>query len=222
MKAISAIIFKDLVIELRNKESISSMLMFGVLVLVIFNFAFEPSSVERALIAPGTLWVAFSFAAILGLNRSLAMEIDNDCLQGLLLAPLSRGDLYLGKVAGNFIFILIAEVIVLPVFVILNNLRFNLQFLEIAGITCLGTLGIAAISTILSTISANTRMKEVMLPVLQIPLTIPVVICAVEATATVLIPDYEGEISSWLSVLAGFTIVYLTVSYLIFEYAVEE
>ena len=221
MKAISAIIFKDLVIELRNKESISSMLMFGVLVLVIFNFAFEPSSVERALIAPGTLWVAFSFAAILGLNRSLAMEIDNDCLQGLLLAPLSRGDLYLGKVAGNFIFILIAEVIVLPVFVILNNLRFNLQFLEIAGITCLGTLGIAAIGTILSTISANTRMKEVMLPVLQIPLTIPVVMSSVEATSMVLTGETK-QISSWLYILAGFSIVYLTLSYLVFDFVLEE
>ena len=221
MKALSAIIFKDLVIELRNKESISSMLMFGVLVLVIFNFAFEPSSVERALIAPGTLWVAFSFAAILGLNRSLAMEIDNDCLQGLLLAPISRGDLYLGKVAGNFIFILIAEVIVLPVFVILNNLRFNLQFLEIAGITCLGTLGIAAIGTILSTISANTRMKEVMLPVLQIPLTIPVVMSSVEATSMVLTGEMK-QISSWLYILAGFSIVYLTLSYLVFDFVLEE
>ena len=221
MKALSAIIFKDLVIEMRNKESISSMLMFGVLVLVIFNFAFEPSSVERALIAPGTLWVAFSFAAILGLNRSLAMEIDNDCLQGLLLAPLSRGDLYLGKVAGNFIFILIAEVIVLPVFVILNNLRFNLQFLEIAGITCLGTLGIAAIGTILSTISANTRMKEVMLPVLQIPLTIPVVMSSVEATSMVLTGETK-QISSWLYILAGFSIVYLTLSYLVFDFVLEE
>src|SRR5438128_7336934 len=116
------------------------MLMFGVLVLTIFSYAFEPSSIERSLIAPGTLWVAFSFAAILGLNRSLAMELDNDCLQGLLLAPLSRGDLYLAKVASNFTFMMISEFIVLPVFVIFNNLSFNLQFLEIAGIACLGTL----------------------------------------------------------------------------------
>ena len=149
------------------------------------------------------------------------MEIDNDCLQGLLLAPLSRGDLYLGKVAGNFIFILIAEVIVLPVFVILNNLRFNLQFLQIAGIACLGTLGIAAIGTILSTISANTRMKEVMLPVLQIPLTIPVVMSSVEATSMVLTGETK-QISSWLYILAGFSIVYLTLSYLVFDFVLEE
>ncbi len=221
MKPTSAIIFKDIVIEMRNKESISSMMMFGILVLVIFNFAFEPSSVERALIAPGTLWVAFSFSAILGLNRSLAMEIDNDCLQGLLLSPISRSDLYLGKVASNFIFIMIAEMVVLPVFVLFNNLRFNLQFLEIAAISCLGTLGVATIGTILSTISANTRMKEVMLPVLQIPLTVPVVIAAVEATSMVLSGETKG-ISSWLYLLAGFSIVYLTASYLLIDFVLEE
>ena len=221
MKPVAAIVFKDIVIEMRSKESLSSTTMFGVLVLVIFNFAFEPSSLERALIAPGTLWVAISFAAILGLNRSLAMEIDNDCLQGLLLAPLSRGDVYLGKVASNFTFMIIAELVILPVFVIFNNLKFNLQFLEIAAITCLATFAIASVGTILSTISANTRMKEVMLPVLQIPLTVPVVIAAVDATGRVLTGETK-EISSWLYLLAGFSIVYLTVSYLVFEFAVEE
>ncbi|HYR42059.1 MAG TPA: heme exporter protein CcmB [Terriglobia bacterium] len=221
MKPITAIIFKDIVIEMRSKESVSSMLMFGVLVLAIFNFAFEPSSVDRSLIAPGILWVAFSFAAILGLNRALAMEMDNECLQGLLLAPLDRGDLYLGKVASNFTFIMIAELIVLPIFVIFNNLKFNFQFLEIAGIACLGTIAIAAIGSILSTISANTRMKEVMLPVLQIPLTVPVIIASVEATSMVLSGETKG-ISSWLYLLAGFSIVYLIVSYLVFEFVVEE
>ncbi len=221
MKPLTAIIIKDVVIEMRSKESISSMLMFGILVLVIFMFAFEASTIEKALIAPGTLWVAFSFAAILGLNRSLAMEIDNDCIQGLLLAPLGRGELYLGKVASNFTFMMIAEIIVLPVFVIINNLSFNLRLLGIAGVACLGTLGFAAVGTILSTISANTRMKEVMLPILQIPLTVPVVIASVEATSQILSGD-TGEISTWLYILGGFSIVYLTVSYLVFEFVVEE
>ena len=183
MKPITAIIFKDIVIEMRSKESISSMLMFGILVLFIFMFAFGAGGLDKGLVGPGELWVAFSFAAILGLNRSLSMEIDNDCLQGLLLAPLGRGELYLGKVASNFTFMMIAEMIVLPVFFILNNLSFDFRFLGIAGVSILGTLGIAAVGTILSTISANTRMKEVMLPILQIPLTVPVVIAAVERQA---------------------------------------
>ena len=221
MKPAAAIVFKDIVIEMRSKESISSMLMFGILVLVIFIFAFESRGVDKTMVGPGELWVAFSFAAILGLNRSLAMEIDNDCLQGLLLAPLGRGELYLGKVASNFTFMMIAELVVLPVFFILNNLNFDQRFLGIAGISVLGTLGMAAVGTILSTISANTRMKEVMLPILQIPLTVPVVIASVEATSQILNND-KPEISAWLSILAGFSIVYLTVSYLVFEFAVEE
>lgn len=221
MKPLTAIVFKDIVIEMRSKESISSMLMFGILVLVIFMFAFEGSGLDKSLIGAGELWVAYSFAAILGLNRSLAMELDNDCLQGLLLAPLGRGALYLGKVASNFTFMIIAEFIVLPVFFILNNLSFDQRFLAIAGISILGTLGIAAVGTILSTISANTRMKEVMLPILQIPLTVPVVIAAAEATSQILNKE-TPEISAWLTILAGFSIVYLVISYLVFEFAVEE
>jgi heme exporter protein B len=221
MKPITAIVFKDIVIEMRSKESISSMLMFGILVLVIFLFAFESRGLEKGMVGPGELWVAYSFAAILGLNRSLAMEIDNDCLQGLLLAPLGRGELYIGKVASNFAFMMIAELVVLPVFFILNNLNFDRRFFAIAGVSVLGTLGIAAVGTILSTISGNTRMKEVMLPILQIPLTVPVVIAAVEATSQIMNND-KPEISAWLTILAGFSIVYLTVSYLVFEFAVEE
>lgn len=221
MKPITAIVFKDIVIEMRSKESISSMLMFGILVLVIFLFAFESRGLEKGMVGPGELWVAYSFAAILGLNRSLAMELDNDCLQGLLLAPLGRGELYIGKVASNFAFMMIAELVVLPVFFILNNLNFDRRFFGIAGVSVLGTLGIAAVGTILSTISGNTRMKEVMLPILQIPLTVPVVIAAVEATSQIMNND-TPEISAWLTILAGFSIVYLTVSYLVFEFAVEE
>jgi heme exporter protein B len=221
MRPMTAIVFKDVVIEMRSKEAITSMLMFGILVLVIFMFAFESTSLASTLIAPGTLWVAFTFAGILGLNRSLAMEIDNDCLQGLLLAPLGRGELYLGKVASNFTFMMIAELIMLPIFIMFYNLRFDLKFLGIAGVACLGTLGMAAVGTILSTISANTRMKEVMLPILQIPLTVPVVIASVEATRQIMTAP-RPQISAWLSILGGFSIVYLTVSYLVFEFVVEE
>jgi heme exporter protein B len=221
MNPISAVIFKDIAVELRSKESLASMIMFAALVLVIFNFTFESTGLDKALIAPGSLWVAISFAAILGLNRSFAMETDNDCLQGLLLAPLSRGELYVGKVISNFIFMMIAELIILPLFVIFNGLNFDMKFIEVAGIAGLGTIAIAGVGTILSTISSNTRMKEVMLPVLQIPLTVPVIISAVESTRQVL-TDEVRQISSWLYILAGFTIVYLTLSYLLFEFAVEE
>ena len=141
MKPVAAIVFKDIAIEYKNKEAFSSMLLFGLLVVVVFSFAFEGS--DRKALAPGMLWVAYSFAGILGLNRSLSKETDNDCLQGLLLSPVSRGDLYLGKVGGNLAFTMLAELVILPFFVILNNLKFDTTLIWIAGITLLG-LGVMA------------------------------------------------------------------------------
>ncbi|HEX4996724.1 MAG TPA: heme exporter protein CcmB [Terriglobia bacterium] len=216
MSPFLAIVSKDILIEMRNKESISSMMLFGLLVVVVFSFALEPGS-GRA----GVLWIAFTFASVIGLNRSLAMELDNDCLQGLMLAPLSRNALYAAKVASNLVFMLIADFVVMPFFFIFNNINFGWEFIKIFGLAAIGAVGLAGVGTILSTISANTRMREVMLPILQIPLTIPIVIVGYQATKAVL-EETPEKIPSLLSVLVGFTIVYLTASYLIFEYVVEE
>jgi heme exporter protein B len=221
MMPLTSIISKDIAIEWRNKESISSMFMFGFLTMVIFNYAFDPTGMDRSLISPGILWVSFTFAGVIGLNRSLSMELDNECLQGLLLAPLSRGDLYLGKVASNFAFMMMAEIMIFPVFVVLNNLGLSIALPEILGVAVIGTLGFVAVGTILSMISAHTRMKEVILAVLQIPLTVPVILMSVSATRMILSGDTEG-ISARLSILAAFSIVYLTASYLLFEYVVED
>jgi len=221
MTPLTAIIFKDIAVEWRNKESISSMFMFGVLTMVIFNYAFDPTGMDRSLISPGVLWVSFTFAGVIGLNRSLSMELDNECLQGLLLAPLGRGELYLGKVASNFVFMLIAEIVIFPFFVILNNLGLSAALPEIFGVAILGTLGFVSVGTILSMISAHTRMKEVILAVLQIPLSVPVVLMSVGATRMIMSGETDG-ISARLSVLGVFSIVYLTASYLLFEYVVEE
>jgi heme exporter protein B len=221
MTPLTSIIFKDIAVEWRNKESLSSMCMFGILTMVIFNYAFDPTGMDRSLISPGILWVSFTFAGVIGLNRSLSMELDNDCMQGLLLAPLTRGDLYLGKVASNFAFMMMAELVIFPAFVVFNNLGISIALPEILGIAVLGTLGFVSIGTILSMISAHTRMKEVILAVLQIPLTIPVLLMSVSATRMVMSGETEG-ISARLSILAAFSIVYLTASYLLFEYVVED
>ncbi len=221
MSPLLSLILKDIAVEMRRRESVISMMMFGLLVTVIFNFAFEPSGAERDLIAPGILWVALTFAGVIGLNRSLAIDLDNDCLQGLLLAPVSRGSLYVAKVVSNFLFMLIAELVILPLFVIFNDLRLGSETLWLVLIVILGTLGFAAVGTILSTISANTRMREVMLPVLQIPLTLPMIIAAVAATALLLSEDSEGFVS-WMNLIIGFDIIFLIVSYLVFEFVVEE
>jgi heme exporter protein B len=224
MKSLRAIIVKDIAVESRNKESVSSMFMFGVLTMVVFNYTFDPTGFDRSLISPGILWVAFTFAGVIGLNRSFGMEMDNDCLQGLLLAPLSRGDLYLGKVASNFIFMMAAELMVMPAFVILNNVRFNLQIVEIIGVAVIATIGFVSVGTILSMISAQTRMREVMLAILQIPLSVPIILMAVSSTGIIMNQETDGlaGLSSRLSILGAFSIVYLTASYLVIDYVVEE
>ena len=221
MKQLLALVAKDVAVELRRKESVTSMMMFGVLVTVIFNFAFEPSGAQSVLIAPGVLWVALTFAGMIGLNRSLAIDLDNDSLQGLLLAPVSRGNLYIGKVLSNFLFMLVADAIILPLFIVFYDLRLEFELLWLVLIAVLGTFGFATVGTILSVISANTRMSEVMLPVLQIPLTLPMILAAVAATVAVLTDESEG-LSSWMNLLIGFDIIFFVVSYLLFDYVVEE
>lgn len=221
MKAIWHIVAKDFLIEMRNKESLSSMTMFGFLVLVVFNFAFEPAGSERALIAPGILWVCLSFAGVLGMNRNLAVETDNECLQGLLLAPIGRGTLYLAKLTSNFAFIVFAQMVILPIFTIFYNLRFDTVLARVALISLLGTFGFVVVGTILSTVSANTRMREVMLPVLQFPLSMPVLIAAVEATSLTLRGDF-GQANDWLKLVVAFDIIFFVVSYLVFDFVVEE
>ena len=221
MKQLLALVAKDVAVELRRKESVTSMMMFGILVTVIFNFAFEPSGAQSVLIAPGVLWVALTFAGMIGLNRSLAIDLDNDSLQGLLLAPVSRGDLYIGKVLSNFLFMLVADAIILPLFIVFYDLRLESELLWLVLIAVLGTFGFATVGTILSVISANTRMSEVMLPVLQIPLTLPMILAAVAATVAVLTDQGEG-LSSWMNLLIGFDIIFFVVSYLLFDYVVEE
>ncbi len=221
MNALIALIRKDIVLELRRKETVVSMMMFGLLVMVIFNFAFEPAGTERVLIAPGVLWVALTFAGILGLNRSLAIDLDNDSLQGLLLAPVDRGTLYTGKVVSNFLFMLLSDVVIFVFFVIFYDLPVDARLLWVILIMIFGTAGFAAVGTILSMISSHTRMSEVMLPVLQLPLTLPLVLAAVAATGAAL-GDEDGGYSSWVNLVIGFDIIFFVISYLVFEYVVEE
>jgi len=222
VRPILTLVLKDVSIELRRKESVAAMVMFSVLVMVIFNFAIESARLDPALrqdLAPGILWVAVSLAGILGLNRSLAIDLDNDSLQGLLLAPLSRGSLYLAKVLSNFIFILVADAVALVSVIVFYDLDPNLGLLWVAVIVVLGTFGFATVGTILAMVSSQTRMSEVMLPVLLIPLTIPLIISSVAATATAL--GAEGARPN-LNLIVGFDIIFLVLSYLVFDYVVEE
>ncbi len=216
------ILRKDLLQELRGKEIITAMLVFSLTVVVIFNFVFEPGSTEMRTTAPGILWVAFVFASNLGLARAFAREQENAMMQGLLLCPVDRSTLFAAKVLGNVIFITVVELVTLPVMIVLFDLQPGPAWPLLIAILLLGTLGFATVGTLFSAISANTRSREVMLPIMLFPVTVPVILAAIRSTAALLGGRGMSEIWPWLRLLIGFDVLYFFVCFLLYEYVVEE
>ena len=220
LRKVLAIVHKDIIAELRTKEMLSSMFVFALLVIVIFNFAFELRVANVKQVAPGVLWVTFTFAGMLGLNRSFILEKDKGCLEGLLLAPVDRSAIYFGKMLGNLIFMSVVAAIVLPIFWVLFNPPLFSPALIL--VIVLGTLGFAGVGTLFSAIAVHTRAREVMLPILLFPIVVPLMIAAVKITGGLLDGRPLSEMRNWLNLLVGFDIIFLTVSYMTFDYVVEE
>jgi heme exporter protein B len=219
-RQVAAIIAKDVAAELRTKENLSAMLVFALLVLVIFNFAFELKGVDMTALGPGVLWVAFSFSGILGLGRSFAAERDKGSLDGMLLAPVDRGAIFVGKTTANLLFILLMEAVTLPLFVILLNV--NLPWFPLVGYVLLGTIGFAAVGTLLAAVAASTRMREVMLPVLMFPVLVPLLVASVKITGGALAAQAFDDYSNWFSLLVAYDVIFIVVAFLTFEFVVEE
>jgi len=217
LEQILTILWKDIRYELRSKQTWTGMGLFALLVLVIFNFAFDLRVDNKAAIAPGVLWVAFVFASLLGLGRTIAAEREKGSLDRLLLCPVSRKAIYLAKLLGNMLFIGVVEIVALPIFAALFDVPL---FGALLPIVLLGTLGIAAVGTLFSAMAAATQARELLLPVLVFPLIVPVVISAVRATGTLMVPTANEP--PWLGLMAAFDIIFLSVSMLTFEYVIEE
>jgi heme exporter protein B len=220
LRAVWTVLWKDLVAEFRSREMLSAMVVFALLTVVIFNFALELRMDRAALIAPGLVWVTIVFAANLGLNRSLAVEKDRGSLDGLLLAPVDRSALYFGKMAGNLVFMIVVEIIVLPAAAIFLGL--NLPRADLLLVLLLGTLGLAATGTLLSALAVHTRAREVMLPILLLPATVPLILAAVRASGLILSNAPFGEIVGWLNLLLVYDVIMLAVAYMTFDFVVEE
>lgn len=220
LRAIGAVVWKDIVAEFRSRELLGAMLVFSLLVILIFNFALELDIRARETIASGVLWVTFAFAGTLGLNRSMAMEKDRNCLDGLLLAPVDRSALYFGKAIGNLIFMLIVEAIVLPIFSVLYNQ--NLFTPGLLLVVLLGSVGYIAIGTLLSAMAVQARTRDVLLPILLFPVTIPVLLAAVKASNGFLLGLEMTEIQPWLSLLIAYDVIFTAVAFMVFDYVVEE
>jgi heme exporter protein B len=217
---IFAIFWKDLLSEFRTKEIITSILVFALLVLVIFNFAFDPETSVINMVASGILWVSLTFAGVLGLNRTFVSEKADAGLEGLMLCPVDRAAIYWGKLISSCVFILIVAFIITPIFLILLNLPLIVP--RLALIIVLATLGFASVGTLFSALAINTRARDVMLPILFLPTVVPVIIAAVKATELVLESKPWGDMLVWIQIIVAFDIIYLVVSTLLFEHVIQE
>jgi heme exporter protein B len=213
------IVWKDVIAELRTRELLSSMFVFTLLLLVIFNVSFDLRVDNVAAVAPGVLWVTFAFAGTLELNRSLASEVEEGHLDGLLLAPMERSAIYFGKMLGNLLFISAIEALMLPIFAAIFDLNLLRPLFLLT--VFLGTVGFAAVGTLLSAMAVNTRAREVLLPVLLFPVILPVVLSAVKLSAGVLDGLPWSDLAPWLRLIVGFDVIFLAVSYMAFDYLVE-
>jgi heme exporter protein B len=222
LRALIAITWKDISAELRSRELLTSMLVFSLLVIVIFNFALDldPATRRQSAITAGVLWVIFAFAGTLGLNRSMATEKDRGCMDGLLLAPVDRSAIYFGKALGNLVFMLVVEIIVLPVYSLLYNV--NLFAPGLLFVTLLGSIGYVAVGTLLSAMAVQARTRDVLLPILLFPVVLPLMMAAVKASAAFLDTLPMSEISPWLNLLIVYDIIFTTVAFMVFDYVVEE
>ena len=219
-RAVAAIVWKDIRAELRTKDIFSSMFVFALLAVIVFNFAFELRVPSMKMVAPGIVWVAITFAGTLGLNRAFVIEQDKGSLAGLLLAPVDRSAIYFGKMLGNLLFITIVEIILLPLVMIF----FNLSLLTGPHLLAifLGTFGFAAVGTIFSAIAVNTRAREVLLPILLFPVLLPVLITGVKLTGGLLDGEPLESLRNWLQLIVLYNIGFTVLAYLTFGFVMEE
>jgi heme exporter protein B len=213
---------KDLSAEWRRKDVLTSVVMFGLITVVTFVFAFDPARHAREDIVPGCLWAAYLFAGILGLTRSAAKDSQDGGTQALLVSPADRGALYLGKLAALALFTLVGEAIVLLFAILWFDLGARHLTPAFFLIIALGTLGFVSVGTVFAAVSQKTRLREVMLPLLLLPVLSPIVMAAVEGTALVLSPAGTRGLGSWLQILAAFDIVFVTLGFLVYGYVLEE
>ena len=216
----AAMVWKDLVLEARSRELVVSVAVFGLLLVVIFNFALRPTPGQAAALAPGILWVAFAFAATLAMNRGFIRELEAGALEGLLVSPVSRDAIFLAKAAAGFIFMLLVEAALLPAYAAL--LGFSALSWPLAAAILLATLGFAVIGTLFSALAAQTRSREILLPVLFFPVITPVIIAAVGASNTALGGESSGGLVRWLGLMAVFDAVFLVICPWIFSVIVED
>lgn len=220
-RAAMTLLAKELRCEFRTRELLTTTIVFVLMVVVLFSFSFDPSDAEARRFGPGLLWIAFLFAGSLMLHPSFAREQANDTIYALRLAPVDPFAILLGKILANFLFLILAELLLLPVFGVLYNVRLLPVLDRLLLVMVLGTLGITVTGTVFSAIAAQARMRELLLPLLLLPVLTPVLLASTEATIALLSETPELPVM-WVTFLVGFDIVFFTATWLVAEYLLEE
>lgn len=215
------LLWKDLLLELRRRESLLTMFFFGTLLLFVFHFSFEIPREKVPEMAPGLLWLAFLFTGTLGLTQLFQVERENHCLDALLLSPIDRASLYLAKVFFNLLMMLLVELVVFPLFWVLFNLDSWFLLPSLFLVAMLGTLGFCVLGTLFSAVTLKARARELLLPLVLFPLMIPVILATVRSMAVLLGAGDAQEALAWIRLLIGFDVIFLTAGFLIFEWVIE-
>lgn len=218
--AFMAVLRKDLRAELRSKELLSAMGLFSLLSILVFSFALELDRQARVEAISGVLWVTLIFSSILGLNRSMAMERDQGTMDALLIAPIDRAAIFIGKLIGNTLFMLLVALVLLPVMTILYNV--TLVDLRLIAVTLLGILGFATVGTLLAAMTVQTRSRESLLPIVMLPIALPLILSAVRASTSILNDTAIDQWGSWLGILLVLDAAFLGVCFILFDFVVEE
>ena len=222
MRLIWILAAKDLQIEYRSRQAFLTTLFFALLILIIFNFAFDPGSQSTREAAPGILWVALLFPGVIQLNRSFQAEAEEGTMQGLILTPVDRGLLFLGKFVANWLFLVVIDLIILVAFVIFYNFGFTPGLLWILLLMVLASAGFTAVGTVFAAMLSSVQGRDVLLPVLLFPVIVPIILAAVNATREVLIHQELGAFFSWIQILIAFDVIFLAAGYLVFDYVIGE
>jgi heme exporter protein B len=216
-----AVAWKDLLVERRSKETLNALLFFSLLLLFVFQFALGPDRDRLAGVLPGVLWLGFILSALLALGRTFLLEREHDCWEGLLLAPGDKSAIYLGKLAANLALMAVVETLVLGLFVIFFDIDLRRAFPGLALVVALGTLGLGAVGTLFAAMTAHVRAREVLFPVLLLPVQIPVLLATVKATEALLLGEPLGAVAHWLKLLAAADVIYVVIGLLTFDAVLE-
>jgi len=212
---------KDLLLELRRRDSLLTMFFFGTLLLFVFHFSFDLPPDKVAEMTPALLWLAFLFTGTLGLAQLFNAERENHCLDALLLSPLDRGALFLAKTSFNLILMVLVEIVVIPLFWILFNLNSWNLLPQLFLVTFLGTVGFCVLGTIMAAITLKARARELLLPLILFPLMVPIILATIRCMENVLRTGELGDALPWLRLLLGFDVIFLTLGVLIFDWVIE-